>query len=50
MITAWTGAGTSSTAGVGIMKVVFAPEPSEWMLLASGISMLGLVAHRRRKS
>jgi hypothetical protein len=50
MITKWTGAGTSSTAGVGIMKVVFAPEPSEWMLLASGISMLGLVAHRRRKS
>jgi hypothetical protein len=50
MITKWTGAGTSSTAGVGIMKVVFAPEPSEWMLLASGVSMLGLVAHRRRKS
>jgi hypothetical protein len=47
MVTAWTGAGTSSTAGIGILKVTFAPEPSEWMLLASGVSMLGLMAWRR---
>lgn len=50
MLTKWTGAGTSSTAGIGILKVEFAPEPSEWMLLASGISMLALVAHRRRRT
>jgi hypothetical protein len=36
MLTNWVGAGTSSTAAIGIMKVSFAPEPSEWMLLASG--------------
>jgi hypothetical protein len=44
MLTKWVGAGTSSTAAIGIMKVSFAPEPSEWMLLASGVSMLGLMA------
>jgi len=48
LLTKWVGAGTSSTAAIGIMKVSFAPEPSEWMMLGSGISMLGLLAHRRR--
>jgi hypothetical protein len=49
MITAWTGAGTSATAAIGIMKVSFAPEPSEWMLLASGVSLLGLLGWRRSR-
>jgi hypothetical protein len=49
MLTKWVGAGTSSTAAIGIMKVSFAPEPSEWMLLASGVSMLGLLAWLRRR-
>jgi hypothetical protein len=50
MLSKWTGAGVSSTAGIGIMKinVLFAPEPSEWMMLAGGVSMLGLLIHRRR--
>jgi hypothetical protein len=51
MLSEWEGAtsGTASaTAGVGIMKITFAPEPSEWMLLAGGVSMLGLLIHRRR--
>ena len=49
MITKWEGAGTSSTAGIGIMTLTFAPEPSEWMLLASGVSMLGLMGWRRSR-
>ena len=49
MLTKWTGAGTSATAAIGIMKLNFAPEPSEWMLLSSGISMLGLLAWRRSR-
>ena len=48
MLTKWVGEGTSATGAVGIMKVSFAPEPSEWMMLASGVSMLGLMVHRRR--
>jgi hypothetical protein len=48
MLSKWTGAGVSSTAGIGIMKIEFAPEPSEWMMLAGGVSMLGLLIHRRR--
>jgi hypothetical protein len=48
MLTKWVGAGTSATAAIGIMKLNFAPEPSEWLMLASGISMLGLLAHWRR--
>ena len=49
MLTRWTGAGTRATAAIGIMKLNFAPEPSEWMLLSSGISMLGLMAWRRSR-
>jgi hypothetical protein len=50
MLTKWVGAGASSTAAIGIMRVSFAPEPSEWLLLASGVSMLGLMAwHRGRR-
>ena len=48
MLTKWVGAGTSATAAIGIMKLSFAPEPSEWMMLASSISLLGLLAHWRR--
>ena len=48
MLTKWVGAGTTVTAAIGIMKLNILPEPSEWMMLASGISMLGLMAHRRR--
>ena len=29
-------------------QIEFLPEPSEWMMLGSGVSMLGLLAHRRR--
>jgi len=52
MLSKWTGgaaAGTSSSTGaVGILKLNFAPEPSEWMMLAGGVSMLGLLLLHRR--
>jgi hypothetical protein len=34
---------------VGIMKLDFTPEPSRWMMLLAGASVLGLLhrAHRR---
>jgi hypothetical protein len=47
MLTRWVGAVQSSTASIGIMKIQFAPEPSEWVLLASGVSMLGMMGWRR---
>jgi hypothetical protein len=49
MLTKWTGIFPKETASIGILKVNFAPEPSEWMLLTSGISMLGLMAWLRRR-
>ncbi len=51
MLTRWTGGITlrGSTAAIGVMKLNFAPEPSQWMLLSSGISMLGLMAWRRSR-
>jgi hypothetical protein len=50
MLTHWVGAGESSTAAIGILKVTFAPEPSGLMMLAAGASMLGLLSHIRRRS
>jgi len=50
MLTKWVGVSPrGATAAIGIMKLNFAPEPSEWMLLSSGISMLGLLAWRRSR-
>jgi len=50
MLTKWVGLSPrGATAAIGIMKLNFAPEPSEWMLLSSGISMLGLMAWRRSR-
>ena len=47
MLSRWTGAGVSSTAAIGVMKINV-PEPSEWMMLAGGVSMLGLLIQKRR--
>jgi len=30
------------TGGIGIMKLKFAPEPHTWMMLAAGVSLLGV--------
>jgi hypothetical protein len=49
MLTKWVGVYPDDKAAIGIMKVSFAPEPSEWMLLVSGVSMLGLTAWLRRR-
>ncbi len=39
------------TADIGVLKLGFAPEPQEWLMLAAGISMLGLLyrSSRRRR-
>jgi hypothetical protein len=35
------------TAGIGILRIKFVPEPQTWAMLVAGISLLG-VAHRMR--
>jgi hypothetical protein len=35
------------TAGIGILRIKFVPEPQTWMVLVAGISMLGLGARLR---
>ena len=48
MLTHWVGSGESSTAEIGVLRLTFAPEPSEWMMLAGGVSLLGLIFFGRR--
>ena len=48
MLAHWVGMTQSSTGSIAIMTLNFAPEPSEWMLLAGGVSMLGLLFCTRR--
>jgi hypothetical protein len=35
-------------ADIGVLKLAFAPEPQEWLMLAAGISMLGLLYRSNR--
>jgi hypothetical protein len=30
------------TGGIGILKLKFVPEPHTWMMLAAGVSLLGV--------
>jgi hypothetical protein len=50
MLTHWVGAGESSTAAIGILKLTFAPEPSGWMMLGAGVWMLAILFDVRRRS
>ena len=49
MLTKWVGEGTTHTAAIGMMKITV-PEPSQWMMLAGGISMIGLLYGTNRRS
>jgi len=44
VLTQWiqTGANTWETGGIGILKLKFVPEPHTWMMLAAGVSLLGV--------
>jgi len=35
------------TGGIAILKLEFLPEPSKWMMLVAGLSMLGVLYHYR---
>ena len=48
MLAHWVGMTQSSTGSIAILTLNFAPEPSEWMMLAGGVSMLGLLFYTRR--
>ena len=53
MLTRWIyGNGNVSyfTGGIAIMRLRFTPEPHAWMLLGSGLSMLGLLYRANRRS
>ena len=49
LLTHWWGANNIETTSVGILKL-FVPEPAEWMMLAAGVSMLGLLYRAKRHS
>jgi hypothetical protein len=42
-------AGNYETASIGHIKLDFAPEPQEWLMLAAGVSMLGLLYRSNRR-
>jgi hypothetical protein len=37
------------TSGGGIMKLAFTPEPSRWMMVLAGASLLGLLYRSQRR-
>ncbi len=50
MLSRWTGAenrSRSSTAGIGILKISFAPEPASLLMLGAGAIVLGLLSQLR---
>jgi len=49
MLTRWRQVFDYETGAIGILKLVFTPEPQEWMMLASGVSLLGLLYHANRR-
>ena len=50
MLTRWVwDFGNYESATIGILKLHFTPEPHEWLMLAAGISMLGLMRRSSRR-
>ena len=47
IMTRWFGAKTYETAGIGILRIKFIPEPQTWSMLFAGAMLLG-VGHRLR--
>jgi hypothetical protein len=50
LLTHWWGEQNIETTAVGILKLTFTPEPSGWMMLFAGASMLGLIYRTQRRS
>ena len=47
LVTRWFGYIDYETAGIGILRIKFIPEPQTWAMLLAGASLLG-VGHRLR--
>jgi hypothetical protein len=51
MLTRWVWlSGNYETGSIGLVKLGFAPEPQEWLMLAAGVSILGLLYRSNRRS
>jgi hypothetical protein len=51
MLTRWVWlSGNYETGSIGHIKLNFAPEPQEWLMLAAGVSILGLLYRSNRRS
>ncbi len=51
MITRWVWlSGNYETGTIGYLNINFAPEPQEWLMLAAGVSILGLLYRSNRRS
>ncbi len=49
MLTHWVGAGETRSSSIGVMKLTFAPEPEQGMVLGAGAAVLGLLFRSTRK-
>jgi hypothetical protein len=53
LLSSWDGPGAAydyATQSIGILEVVFVPEPEKWMMLAAGVSLLGILYRTHRRS
>ena len=47
MLTHWVGEDSSTTGGIGVLRITFTPEPAGASLLAAGVALLALLARAR---
>ena len=51
LMTQWVGPSSNYfTGGIGVMRLQFAPEPHEWLMLGAGVSLLGVLYRVKRRS
>ena len=48
IMTRWFGARNYDTAGIGILRIKFIPEPQTWAMLVAGVSLLAVGCRRGR--
>ena len=47
ILTRWFGYADYETAGIGVLRIKFIPEPQTWVMLVAGVSLLGVATRLR---
>ena len=47
ILTRWFGYTDYETAGIGVLRIKFIPEPQTWAMLVAGVSLLGVATRLR---